>query len=114
MKLTLPSGHVVTLHFRHWLPRFVMRMKGGVNLCMTLSAGHILVSQDWITARTMAHEVGHTLQARRFGWRYLPWVLWHYAKSGYTNSLPEVDADKYMEAFAHTFTNHGPVPSWVR
>lgn len=112
--ITLADGHVITLHYRHWIPRFCMRFKGGINLCMTLSAKHIYVSQDWITARTLAHEVGHTFQARRLGWRYLPWVLLTYLRSGYTHSKAEVEADEYMDKYAHLFQNHGHVPPWVR
>lgn len=59
--VTLADGQTITLHYRHWLPRLM----GGANLCMTVSARHILVQQDWITAKGLAHECGHVMQPAR-------------------------------------------------
>jgi hypothetical protein len=103
------TGRTVRLHFNSKIARL-----GGQFNCMTLTKSDIFIAQDWITARTLAHEDGHTLQAERLGWRYLPWVLFHYAKSGYAKSLPERDADEHMEKHAHRYAAVGRVPSWVR
>lgn len=108
--VTLADGHEVVLHYGSWLAHRMAGRHGAV----TLSARHIFVAAHWITAKGLAHEVGHTRQARRYGWLYLPWVLWHYAISGYEQSKPEREADAYMDANWRYFLNHGPVPSWVR
>jgi hypothetical protein len=80
---------------------------------MTLTKSDIFISRDWIGPRTLAHEDGHTRQAERLGWRYLPWVLFHYAKSGYAKSLPETDADEEMEKYHHLYEAIGEIPSYV-
>lgn len=99
----------VRLHFKSKIARL-----GGQFNCITLTKSDIFIAQDWITALTLAHEdAGHTVQAERLGWRYLPWVLFHYAKSGYANSLPERDADEQMERYKHLYHGLGPIPSWV-
>jgi hypothetical protein len=103
------TGRTVRLHWKSWLARM-----GGQFNCMTLTKSDIFIAQDWIGPKTLAHEdAGHTVQAARLGWRYLPWVLFHYAKSGYANSLPERDADEQMEKYHHLYTAIGDVPSWV-
>ena len=108
------SGHVVTLHFEHWLPRFLMMFTGGVNLCITISAKHILIARTWITRKTLSHEMGHVLrQAIRLGWKYLPWVLGHYGVQGYEKSRPEREADEHMLATYLTYPDIGEVPPWV-
>ncbi len=107
--LTLPDGHTVVLHFNS---RFA-RLTGGINKCVTPNARHIYISRDWVTARGLAHEVGHIQQARRLGWRYLPWVLGCYLTQGYRNSTPEVEADRYMASHLHQFRSYGLVPFWV-
>lgn len=103
------TGRWVRLHFNSKIARL-----GGQFNCITLTKSDIFIAQDWITALTLAHEDGHTIQASRLGWRYLPWVLWHYAKSGYAKSLPETNADEFMRAFRHRYHAIGQVPSWVR
>lgn len=104
------TGRTVRLHFNSR----IARLGGGINNCMTLSKGHILISRDWIGPKTLSHEdAGHTVQAAEKGWRYIPWVLFHYAKSGYANSLPERDADEKMRQYYHLYAAIGPVPSWV-
>ena len=85
---------------------------GRINNCVTLSRKTIRVSRDWIGRKTLAHEWGHTAQAARLGWRYLPWVLWTYRK-GYAASEAERDADRFMDAHWQDFTALGPVPAWV-
>lgn len=104
------TGRTVRLHWNSWLAR----LGGGVNNCMTLSPGHILISRDWITARTLAHEDGHTIEAEKRGWLYLPWVLFGYAWKGYARAKAEREADEYMEANVHLYRSLGPVPSWVK
>lgn len=89
--VSVPGYGMVTLRFNSWIARL-----GGKNNCITLNARTIRVAQDNIGAMTFAHEWGHILQAKRLGWRYLPWVLMHYARSGYANSLPEREADVFM------------------
>lgn len=99
--VTIPGGPLVCLHFNSWFARAVN--PGGVNNCVTLSARHVYVSRDWITNDGLAHEAGHVQQARRLGWRYLPWVLWGYVTHGYENSPAERDADAYMAAHRHEY-----------
>ena len=103
------TGRVVRLH---WNSR-IARLFGGVNNCITVSASHILISRDWITARGLAHEDGHTVQASRRGLLYIPWILWCYATQGYAKSTPEVQADIAMNANASKYQPIGPVPSYV-
>lgn len=88
------TGRTVRLH---WNSRFA-RLGGGINNCITLSAGHIFISRDWVTADGLAHEDGHAMQAVARGWQYLPWVLWGYLRYGYAQSPAEVDADAAMFA----------------
>lgn len=109
---TCPDGRVVTLHWNSWLARAAAGF-GGINNCVTLTARHVCVSRDWITAKGLAHEVGHTVQARVHGWHYLPWVLWGYVRYGYEKSPAELHADAYMEQNVGKFPNFGPVPSWA-
>ena len=99
----------IRLHFNSRIARL-----GGANNCITLDAHNIFIARDWITALTLAHEDGHTMQAERLGWRYLPWVLFHYAKSGYAESLPEREADAEMRANVHLYAPIGLVPFWVK
>jgi hypothetical protein len=70
---------------------------------MTINPDLILDGNDWIDRMTLAHEFGHREQAKARGWRYLPWVLWHYATEGYENSLPERLADGFALQNAHLF-----------
>jgi hypothetical protein len=70
---------------------------------MTINPDTILDANGQIDRMTLAHEFGHREQAKARGWRYLPWVLWHYLKEGYENSLPERLADQFMYANAHLF-----------
>lgn len=108
------TGDRVTLHWNHWLPRLLMLLGGGsVNLCVTPSARHIYVAKDWIGRKTLAHECGHTKQARAKGWRYLPWVAWCFVRYGYATSPAEMGADAYMADHWLLYQNVGPVPSWV-
>lgn len=102
------TGRTVTLHWHSRLARL-----GGQFNNMTLSKSHIFCAQDWITAMTLAHEEGHTVQAAARGWRYLPWVLWGYLRYGYAKSPAEVDADVAMRANRHLYQNIGPVPSYI-
>lgn len=104
-----PDGHTVTLH---WNSR-IARLGGGINMCITISAHHVLVSRDWITGPHLAHELQHTRQAQRLGWRFIPWVLWGYLRHGYATSPAERDADAYMAAHGHEYQSIGPVPAWV-
>jgi hypothetical protein len=105
------TGRTVRLH---WNSRLA-RLAGGINNCMTLSARHIFISRDWITAGTLAHEdAGHTVQAAERGWLYLPWVAWCFVRYGYAKSPAEVNADDAMRRCVHLYQNIGPVPSYIQ
>ena len=45
----------------------------------------------------------YQVQARRLGWRYIPWVLKCYATQGITKSAPELDANAFAAAHEHLF-----------
>lgn len=107
--VTLPDGTAVTLYYGSRLAR-ALGGRTAINNCVVLSATGILVSQDWITARGLAHEVGHVMQARARGWYYLPWVLYQLLFHGYAGSAAEQRADVYMTEHAAEFTAHGVVP----
>lgn len=102
---------VVTVRLNSWVARLLR--PGSINNGLTLSSHTIRFARDWYTARGIAHEWGHTMQAEALGWRYLPWVLGTYLTSGYANSDAEREADAYMDAHHTEFTNYGPVPPWV-
>lgn len=101
LELVEPDGRIIVLHFESWIARVLK--PGSVNNCVTLSARHVFVARDYITANGLAHEVGHTLQAQRLGWRYLPAILWGYIRHGYSQSPLELEADLYMVAHANEY-----------
>ena len=103
------TGRTVRLHFNSR----IARLGGGINNCMTLSKGHILISRDWITAGTLAHEDGHTITAEKRGWLYLPWVLAGYIRKGYSHAKTEQEGDDYMRANLHLYRPIGRVPSYI-
>lgn len=103
-----PDGRVIVLHWNSWFARVLK--PGSTNNCVTLSSRHVFVSRDWIRAPGLAHEAGHTLQAKRLGWRYLPAILWGYLRYGYERSPLEQEADTYMFAHANDYPDIGPVP----
>lgn len=88
------TGRRIRIHWNSWIARL-----GGSTNCMTLSAGHIFVACNRINAPTLAHEDGHSIQAAKRGWLYLPWVLWGYATKGYAKSKAEVEADEHMTRY---------------
>ena len=108
-----PDGYLIRLHMAHWLPRLVMKIRGGVNLCMTLGPHDVRVGQTWLGPKGLSHEARHCRQADERGWRYLPWVLKSYLTQGYAKSDPETDADRWMLANWKSYPTIGPVPSWV-
>lgn len=103
------TGRTVRLHWKSWLARM-----GGQFNCMTLTKSDIFIAQDWIGPKTLAHEDGHTIEAEKRGWLYLPWVLFGYVWKGYARAKAEREADEYMAANAHLYTAIGTVPSWVK
>lgn len=68
----------------------------GSRFQMAVNPDKILDANDWMNGETLAHECGHGEDAKRLGWKYIPWVLYHYAKEGYEKSLPERRADDFM------------------
>lgn len=106
-----PEGHRVTVILNSWIARALK--PGGINNAVTLSGSTVRFSRDWYTRFHLAHECGHILQAKRLGWRYLPWVLWTYLKSGYRKSAAEQGADAYAADSYALYDHHGPIPSWV-
>lgn len=107
------DGSVVLFHLSHWLPRLVMKVTGGVNLCMTPNAGNVLVAQDWVTKKTGSHEIGHTKQAKERGWTYLVWIAYNFVRYGYSGSKAELGADDYMNLHWQSFPVIGTPPPWV-
>ena len=89
--ISVPGFGVFRLHFRSAIAGRVAGSQGA----FTPNATDIYIAGDSSSAFGLAHEVGHTRQAKKYGWRYLLWVFYHYAKSGYAASLPERDASQF-------------------
>lgn len=108
------QGRAVTLHFNSRFARFCGM--GSPNCAVTISAKHILVSRDWITRHTLAHEFGHViLQAEPWGIFYLPRVLLSYCLAlSYRRAKVERDADTFMDQHYAEFSDYGDIPTWVR
>ena len=88
----------------HWHSTFAGRLGGSSN-CVTLNARDIYCADGDINALTVAHEYGHTEQARRLGWRYLPWIAYCFLRYGYANSPAEKEANAFMWAHYQDFPN---------
>lgn len=101
LELVEPDGRQLVLHFNSRIARLLK--PGSVNNCVTLSQRHIFVARDYITANGLAHEVGHTLQAQRYGWTYLFRIVAGYIRHGYSQSPLELEADLYMVAHANEY-----------
>ena len=78
----------VTLHFHSKVPGFIADRWGA----FTPNASHIYIASDTIAGFWLAHEFGHIQQAKRLGWRYLPWIAWTYLAGGPYASTAEKDA----------------------
>lgn len=97
------SGHgSFRLHWNSWLAR-ALKPIGNINNCVTLTRYDIYVTRSWISSHGFSHEVGHTLQAKRYGWTYLPRILWAFLTHGYERSPMELEADQYRVDHAAEF-----------
>ncbi len=100
--ITIPGYGTRTLHFNSRFAR-ILGGPSGINNAVSPNAHDIYISRHWIQGPHLAHEWGHGVDAKRLGWRYLPWVLWGYVRYGYAKSPAEVSADKYMADHARNF-----------
>ena len=99
-RYTHPVYGTVTIHWRStWAGRL-----GGTNNCVTPTAHDIYVNAAAITQDTLAHEYGHILDARRLGWRYLPWIIWCRLAYGFEKSPAELRAGAFKDAHWQEFT----------
>lgn len=109
--VVLHHGRPVTVVLNSWLARLLK--PGSLNNGVTLSPHTIRFARDWFTAKGLAHELGHTEQAARYGWTYLFRVAYDFLRYGYSYSPLELDADDYMNAHWREVAPYGPIPHWV-
>ena len=101
--LTVHGYGTVTIH---WYSTLAGRL-GGASNCVTLNVDHIYCACGDITRWTLAHEYGHIAQAKRLGWRYLPWIALCFARYGYRNSPAEIEATAFANAHWQDFSDVG-------
>ena len=59
-----------------------------------ITFGHVVVSVAPLTERGWRHELVHVAQYDRFGLRFIPLYLWHYARVGYARHPFEREAEE--------------------
>ena len=100
----------VTVHFNHALTARVF----GSDWRVTPNAENIYCGNAWISRKKLAHEIGHTEDALRLGWKYLPTIARDFVKYGHENSPSEIRANTYRDAHWQEWPHMGQVPEWAK